>query len=139
VKIHVGSFIRSGTVAAVSAGFLYLISLTPFLNNLLSMLFLIGSIIIPFAAGLYYGYLAPGEESLGQSVVGGALSGLVGGIIIGLAFGINAFMLGIVSTNILGYAITGSITVTIIVALVAGLFAAIMGAIGGALWQLVQD
>lgn len=138
MKIHVGSFIRSGSVAAVLAGFLYLISLTPFFNNLLTVLLLAGNVLIPLGAGLYYGYLAPGEESLGQSVIGGALSGLVGGIIIGIAFGINAFMLGLTS-SVLGTAFTASITVTIIVAAIAGLFAAVMGAIGGAIWQLVQD
>ncbi len=139
MKIHFGSFIRSGTLAAVMAGFLYLLSLTPFLNNVLLILMAFGAILIPLGAGLYYGYLAPGEETTGQSVVGGALSGLVAGIILGIAFGINAFMLGAASTGILGYAVAGSVTTTIIVIVVAGIFAAIMGAIGGALWQLVQD
>ena len=138
MKIHFGSFVRSGTVAAVVAGFLYLLALTPFFNNLLMVIMLGGIVLIPLGAGLYYGYLAPGEESMGQSIVGGALSGLVGGIILGIAFGINAFMLGATSTQILGYAVTGSITVTIVVAVVAGLFGAIMGAIGGVIWKLVQ-
>lgn len=138
MKIHFGSFIRSGTVAAVTAGFIYLLSLTPFLNNVLTVLMLLSAVIIPFGAGLYYGYLAPGEETMGQSVVGGALSGLVAGIILGIAFGINAFMLGAVSTGVLGIAIESGIGVTILSAAVFGIFAAIMGAIGGAFWQVVQ-
>lgn len=136
-KIHVGSFIRSGTMAAVVAGFIYLLSLTPFFNNILHVILLAGAVLIPFGAGMYYSYLAPGEERTGQSVIGGALSGMVAGIIIGIAFGINAFMLGTVS-NIFGYAIVSSIGVTILTAAILGLFGAIMGAVGGLLWQLVQ-
>ncbi len=135
-KIHVGSFIRSGTMAAVLAGFIYLLTLTPFFNNILHVILLAGAVLIPFGAGMYYSYLAPGEEQMGQSVVGGALSGLVAGLILGIAFGINAFMLGAVSTGILGYAVVGSIGVTILTAAILGLFGTIMGAIGGVLWQL---
>lgn len=138
MKIHFGSFVRSGTVAAVVAGFIYLLALTPFLNSLVLALLVAGIVLIPMGAGLYYGYLAPGEETMGQSVVGGALSGLVSGIILGIAFGLDAFTMTAISTGLLGGAVVGSITVTILVAAVAGIFAALMGAIGGALWQLVQ-
>ena len=139
MKIHFGSFIRSGTLAALVAGLLYLMSLTPFFNSVITVLMLAGIVLIPLGAGLYYGYLAPGEESMGQSVLGGALSGLVSGIILGIAFGINTFMLAGTSTGILGCAVAGSITVTIVIAVVAGIFAAIMGAIGGVIWKFVQD
>ena len=138
MKIHFGSFVRSGTVAAVVAGFLYLLALTPFFNNIIMVLMLTGIVLIPFGAGLYYGYLAPGEETMGQSVIGGALSGFVAGIILGIALGINAFMLAGISTGILGYAIAGSIVVTIASAIIIGVFAAIMGAIGGVIWKVVQ-
>ena len=138
MKIHFGSFVRSGTVAAVVAGFLYLLALTPFLNNLLVVLFLAGAVLIPFGAGLYYGYLAPGEETMGQSVIGGALSGLVAGIIIGIAVGINAFMLTAASTGVLGYAVAGGIGVTLLSAAIFGVFAAIIGALGGVLWRFIQ-
>jgi hypothetical protein len=138
VKIHLGSFVRSGTVAAVVAGFLYLLALTPFFDNILTVMMLTGIVLIPFGAGMYYGYLAPGEESMGQSVIGGALSGLVAGVILGIALGINAFMLAGISTGILGYAIMGGIGATVLSAVIIGIFAAIMGAIGGVLWQVVQ-
>lgn len=138
MKIHFGSFIRSGTVAAVVAGLLYLLTLTPFFDNVLMVLMLAGIVLIPLGAGLYYGYLAPGEESMGQSIIGGALSGLVAGIILGIAFGINAFMLGATSIAILGEIVTVSLTVTIILAAIFGIFAAIMGAIGGIIWKVVQ-
>ena len=138
MKIHFGSFVRSGTAAAVVAGFLYLLALTPFFNNIIMVLMLTGIVLIPFGAGLYYGYLAPGEETMGQSVIGGALSGFVAGIILGIALGINAFMLAGISTGILGYAVAGSIVVTIASAIIIGLFAAIMGALGGILWKVVQ-
>ena len=139
MKIHFGSFVRSGTAAAVIAGFLYLLALTPFFNNIIMVLMLSGIVLIPFGAGLYYGYLAPGEESIGQSVVGGALSGLVAGIILGIAMGINTFTITAVSTGLLGDAIPASIGVTVIIAAIVGLFAAIMGALGGILWQFVQE
>ncbi len=139
MKIHFGSFVRSGTAAAVIAGLLYLVALTPFFNSVISVLMLTGIVLIPLGAGLYYGYLAPGEESIGQSVIGGALSGFVAGIILGIAFGINAFMLAGVTTGLLGTAIRSSIGVTIVVALVAGIFAAIVGAIGGVIWKFVQN
>lgn len=138
MKIHVGSFVRSGTVAAVVAGFVYLLALTPFFDTLVLGLLIAGIVLIPMGAGLYYGYLAPGEETMGQSVVGGALSGLISGVILGIAFGINAFTVTAISTGLPGYAALGSVTVTILFVIVAGIFAAIMGAIGGALWQLVQ-
>ena len=138
MKIHFGSFVRSGTVAAMVAGFLYLMALTPFFNNIILVLMLSGIVVIPFSAGMYYGYLAPGEETMGQSVIGGALSGFVSGIILGIALGINAFMLAGVSTGILGFAVAGSIVMTIASALIIGVFAAIMGAIGGVVWKMVQ-
>jgi len=137
-KINDGSLIRSGSVAAVIAGFLYLLALTPFLNDLMVGIMLFGVIAIPLGAGLYYGYLAPGEETFAQSTIGGALSGLVAGIILGIAVGVNAFMLGAASTGVLGYAIKGSIGAAILSATIFGIFAAIIGGIGGMLWQLVQ-
>ena len=138
MKIHFGSFVRSGTMAAVIAGLLYLIALTPFFDSIILMLMLAGIILIPFGAGVYYGYLAPGEENMAQSVVGGALSGLVAGIILGIAFGINAFMLTAASTGILGYAIAGSFAVTVGLAAIFGVFAAVLGALGGVVWKVVQ-
>ena len=137
-KIHTGSFIKSGTSAAVLAGFIYLLALTPFLNNLILAILIAGVILIPLGAGMYYSYLAPGEEIMRQSVIGGALSGLVAGIILGIAFGANAFMFGAVTTGLLGYAVAGSIGITILTASIIGLFGAILGALGGILWQLVQ-
>ncbi len=138
MKIHVGSFIRSGTAAAVIAGFIYLLALTPFLNNLLVVLLLGSAVVLPFGAGMYYGYLAPGEESIGQSVIGGALSGLVAGIILGIAVGLNAFMLQAIGTGIPGFAFTSGIEAAIASAVIFGLFAAIIGALGGVLWKFVQ-
>ena len=137
-KIHFGSLMRSGSVAAVIAGILYLLALTPFLNNLITGLMLFGIVTIPLGAGLYYGYLAPGEETFAQSTVGGALSGLIAGIILGIAVGVNAFMLAGTSTGLLGYAVKSSIGATILSAVIFGLIAAIIGGVGGMLWQLVQ-
>ncbi len=139
MKISVSSVIRSGTVAAAVAGLLLLISLTPIGDGFIATLLLIGILIVPFAAGLYYGYLAPGHENMLQAAIGGALSGLFGGIIIGIAFGLNAFMLGAVWTGLLGYSVAASLGTTILFGALLGALGAILGAIGGVLWPAIQD
>lgn len=138
-SIDTRSFFRAGSLGALSAGLIYLLALTPFFNNVLLVILLASAILIPFGVGVYYSYLAPGEETMSQSVIGGALSGLVGGIILGIAFGVNAFMVGAVSTGLLGYAVAGGIGVTVVAAAILGLFGAIMGAIGGVLYQVANN
>lgn len=137
MKIHASSFIRAGTAGAILAGLLLLLALTPFFEDFLAIVLVTGALIIPLCTGIYYGRLAPGEETLLQSIIGGALSGLVGGIILGIAFGLNAFMLNLAS-GILGYAIASSIGVTILATAILGLFGLLLGALGGIIWQLIQ-
>ncbi len=137
--IHVSSFIRAGTAAAVIAGLFLLISLSPLSDGFIATLILIGLVLVPLGAGMYYGYLAPGREGWLQAGLGGALSGAVGGLIIGIAVGINQFMVGVVNNIGLGLSVVSSTAVIIIVAAVLGVFGAILGAIGGVLWPLVQD
>ncbi len=135
-KIDGPSLIRSATLGAVLAGILYLVALTPFFDNVLILLLFAGIILIPVGSGMYYGYLAPGEETMSQSFVGGALSGLGVGIILGLAFGLNAAVMS-AATSFLGSLASGAGT-SLIVGGVFGVAGAILGAIGGIIWKIVQ-
>ena len=99
---------------------------------------LLSVFLIPIGAGLYYGYLAPGRESSFQSIVGGALSGMVAGIILGLAFSFNTLMLTTVTTGLLGPALASSAGVFLITGGIMGVVGAILGGIGGLVWRFAQ-
>lgn len=135
-KIHGPSLLRAGTMGAAVAGLLYLMALTPFFDNVLMVLLLAGAILIPIGTGIYYGHLAPGEETMFQSIVGGALSGLVVGLILGLAFGLNAFVMS-QATSFLGSVASG-VGTTLIIGGLFGVVGAILGAIGGVVWKIIQ-
>lgn len=137
MKIHISSFIQAGTAGAVIAGLLLMLSLTPFFDNVLPILLVGGAMIIPICAGVYYGHLAPGEETMRQSIVGGALSGMVSGIILGVAFGLNAFMRDLAS-GIFGYAVVEGLIVTIISGVLLGVLGLLLGGLGGVIWKAVQ-
>lgn len=139
MRIHWASAMRAGSITAILAGFILLMALTPFFDSLLLVLLLAAVLALPLGAGFYYGYLAPGRETMFQSAVGGALSGMVGGIILGIAFGVNQFTLSAVTTGLLGRAIVSSLTVAVLTAAIFGVFGAILGAIGGILWGVAQN
>lgn len=136
-SIDWNSLIKAASVSAVVAGLLYLLALTPFFNNVLLVLLLAGIVLVPLGGGLYYGYLAPGEETMTQSVVGGALSGLGAGIILGIAFGLNAVVMN-AAGSILG-SIASGIGTSLIAGGILGAVGAILGAIGGIVWKVVQQ
>ena len=135
-KIDSSSLIKASTMGAVIAGLIYLMSLTPFFDNVLMVLLLAGGILIPIGTGMYYGYLAPGEETMFQSIVGGTISGLIVGLILGLAFGLNAFVMSS-ATSFLGSVASG-VGTTLVVGGIFGAAGAILGAVGGVLWKIVQ-
>ena len=135
-KIDSSSLIKASTMGAVIAGLIYLMSLTPFFDNVLMVLLLAGGILIPIGTGMYYGYLAPGEETMFQSIVGGTISGLIVGLILGMAFGLNAFVMSS-ATSFLGSVASG-VGTTLVVGGIFGAAGAILGAVGGVLWKIVQ-
>lgn len=135
-KIDVPSLLRAGTVGAAIAGLIYLMALTPFFDNVLLFVLLISAVLVPIGTGMYYGHLAPGEETMGQSIVGGALSGLVVGIILGIAFGLNAAVMG-AATSFLG-SIASGVGTSLIVGGIFGAAGAILGALGGVAWKVIQ-
>jgi hypothetical protein len=136
LNINGPSLLKAGALGAAIAGLLYLMALTPFFDNVLMVLLLAGAILIPIGTGMYYGYLAPGEETMFQSVVGGALSGLVVGLILGLAFGLNAFVMS-AATSFLGSVASG-VGTSLIVGGIFGAVGAVLGAIGGIIWKIIQ-
>lgn len=137
--IHFSSFIRAGTAAAVIAGLFLLISLSPLSDGFIAALIVIGLLLVPLGAGMYYGYLAPGREGVMQAGLGGALSGAVGGLVLGIAVGINQFMVALINTSSLGMSIVSSTAVILLVAGILAVLGAILGGIGGVLWPLIQD
>lgn len=138
LSISFPSVLRAASVAAIIAGLLLLASLTPFFDNILLVLLIAGALLVPIGAGMYYGYLAPGEESSFQSIVGGALSGLLAGFILGLAFGLNTLLRTTITTGLLGAAIAGSAGVFIMTGGILGVVGAILGGVGGLLWKFTQ-
>jgi hypothetical protein len=138
LSISFPSVLRAAAVAAVIAGLILLVSLTPFFDNILVVLLIAGVLLVPIGGGMYYGYLAPGEESSFQSIVGGALSGLLAGFILGLAFGLDALTVATVTTGLLGPAIAESAAAFIITGGILGVVGAILGGIGGLLWKFMQ-
>jgi len=135
-NINGPSLLKAGTLGAAIAGLLYLMALTPFFNNVLMVLLLAGAVLIPIGTGMYYGYLAPGEETMFQSVVGGALTGLVVGLILGAAFGLNAVVMS-TATSFLGSLASG-IGTSLILGGIFGAAGVILGAVGGLIWKIVQ-
>lgn len=136
LNINGPSLVRAGTLGAVFAGLLYLMALTPFFDNILMVLLLAGAVLIPIGTGMYYGYLAPGEETMIQSVVGGAISGLIVGLILGLAFGLNAFVMS-QAQSFLGSLASG-VGTSLVIGGIFGAAGAVLGAIGGVIWKVIQ-
>jgi len=137
-RIHFPSVVRSAAVSATIAGFILLLALTPFFDNFLLVLLSVSALLIPIGAGMYYGYLAPGEENSFQSILGGALAGLVAGFILGLAVGLSSFMTTTYLTGLLGQAIVSSAGVFLITGGLMAVAGAILGGIGGLVWRFVQ-
>ncbi|MFL7837541.1 MAG: hypothetical protein ACK2T4_09200 [Candidatus Promineifilaceae bacterium] len=135
-KIDGFSLLRAGALGAAIAGLLYLMSLTPFFNTILTVMLIAGGVLIPLGTGMYYGYLAPGEETMFQSVVGGAISGLIVGLILGLAFGLNAFVMSTAS-SFLGSLASG-VGTSLIIGGIFGAIGAVLGALGGVIWKVIQ-
>jgi hypothetical protein len=127
-KIDGFSLLRAGALGAAIAGLLYLMSLTPFFNTILTVMLIAGGVLIPLGTGMYYGYLAPGEETMFQSVVGGAISGLI--------VGLNAFVMSTAS-SVLGSLASG-VGTSLIIGGIFGAIGAVLGALGGVIWKVIQ-
>lgn len=136
-NIHMPSVLKSGGAAAGLALLLLLLSFIPVLGRIIGFAFLCGGFLIPIAAGIGYGYLAPGQEELSQSAIGGALAGGVGGFLLGIFFGISAAISSAVTEG-LGEALAGGTVVTLLCVCGLGIAGLVFGAIGGVIWPLIQ-
>ena len=144
MNIHMPSVIKSGGIAAAVNLVLGLLAALPLVGCFFVPLVCLGWFVVPTAAGLGYGYLAPGKENLGESALGGALAGGFGGFVNGLAVGLLSLVtnagFAAMSEDVeaLPAALAGGVvglTVALCVPTVGGLF---FGAIGGAIWPAVQ-
>ena len=138
MNIHFPSVLKSGGIAAVVAVVLGILSLIPFVGPFVGLCYCLGGFLIPVAAGLGYGYLAPGDEDYGESAVGGALSGGAAGILYGLLFGFGTLIITAISGGGIGEAVASGVLTTIFSACGFTFAGIIFGALGGVLWPLIQ-
>lgn len=143
MRIDSSSVIKAGGFAAAAALILAVLSAIPVLGCLVAPLACLGFFLLPLAAGLGYGYFAPGRESLQESALGGALAGGFGGFVYGLISGIMSAItnagaaayledLDVVNTG------AGSLLGAVCAVVVFVIGGMIFGAIGGALWPVFQ-
>ena len=97
-----------------------------------------GGILIPVITGALYGYFTPGQETLGQAALGGAISGLAAGIVYGIVSGIINAISGLVNGLDFSAVISTSGTTILLSCCGAIIFGSILGAVGGAVWTAVQ-
>lgn len=136
-NLHMPSVLKAGGAAAGLAALLFLLSFIPYLGGIFVFCLLCGGFLIPIAAGIGYGYFAPGEEDMATSALGGALSGGAGGLLLGILSGISAGVSGAVSDG-LGGALAGGTAATLFAVCGLGFAGLLFGAIGGVIWPTIQ-
>ena len=144
-RIDNSSVIKSGAIAAGAALLLgligFVVAYIPVLNCLVFPLICLGWFLIPFGAGMGYGYLAPGKETLNESALGGALAGGVAGLIYGILSGIATATVGGSATAVMEQADVavnfggGELLISLCCPALLG-FA--LGALGGVAWPMFQ-
>lgn len=123
IQLHQESIIKVGGGAAILSLVLGGLANIPVLGWLFVPFSCLGYLFIPIAAGLAYGYFAPGKEDLFQGLIGGALTGAVSVAIFSFLF----------------YIFSSGIMVTIGFTVFWAIFGAVFGAIGGFIWPQIQD
>lgn len=136
-NIHMQSVIKAGAAAAAVAIVLGLLSLIPVLGPMAAICLTCAGFLIPIGAGIGYGYLAPGEEDMATSALGGALSGGASGLILGVFSGFSSAVNTAMSSS-MGDALAGGTITTLLCVCGLGLGGLIFGAIGGVIWPLIQ-
>jgi len=114
-----------------------LLSFIPALGDFFGFCLVCGGFLIPIAAGIGYGYFAPGEEEIKDSAAGGALAGGASGLLLGIFAGLSATVTSAVSDS-LGNALASGAIVTLMCVCGLGIMGLVLGAIGGAVWPLIQ-
>lgn len=136
--IDVPSVLKAGGISAGVAVVLGILGLIPVIGPFIGICFLCGGFLIPVAAGMLYGYFAPGKEDMATSAIGGALAGGAGGIILAVFSAVTG-AIGTTMQEGLGGGLAAGASSGIFGALCLGIFGFILGAIGGVIWPFVQD
>jgi len=138
--LHIPSVVKAGGIGAGIAIVAGLLGYIPFLGGFVALCMLCGGFLIPIASGVLYGYFAPGEETISQSAIGGALSGGAAGVLLGIFTGINTSAMSAISDAGVGVgdALAGGAITAVLCACGFGIAGLVLGAIGGAVWPAVQ-
>ncbi|MDT8304629.1 MAG: hypothetical protein RRC07_01735 [Anaerolineae bacterium] len=147
MTFNMNSVIKAGGIGAAIALLLALLGAIPLLNCLLMPLLCLAWFALPVTTGMLYGYFTPGKETLGESALGGALSGGFAGFVYAVINGVVGAATGGVAAafqqleGIEGMPMEatsfglGSLLVAVCISVFAGL---LFGAIGGVLWPMFQ-
>jgi hypothetical protein len=139
VKIDFSTVIKAGVVAAAAAVVLGIISQLPFFGPILWFCFCITGLLIPIGSGVLYGYFAPGQDDIGESALGGLLSGGTAGIIYGIFQGLSALLFSILNSSGVVDALATSAVTTVFSVCGFAISGLLFGAIGGMLGPLIQQ
>lgn len=137
-NLHMPSVLKAGGISAVVAILLGVLSLIPLIGPFIALCFLCGGVLIPVAAGMLYGYFAPGQEDTATAAVGGALAGGAGGIILAVFSSVSGAITAGMQEGI-GSGLAAGAVSGIFGALCLGFAGFVLGAIGGLIWPLVQN
>ncbi|MCP4424760.1 MAG: hypothetical protein GY803_09730 [Chloroflexi bacterium] len=137
-NLHMPSVLKAAGISAGVAVLLGLLSLIPVVGGFIAICFLCGGILIPVAAGMLYGYFAPGEEDTQTAAIGGALAGGAGGILLAVFSAISGGVSAGLQEGIGGGLAAGAMG-GVMTALCFGVFGFILGGIGGVIWPTVQN
>ncbi len=136
-NIDMQSILKAGGIGAGVAILLGIFSLIPVIGPVFGVVFLCGGFLIPIAAGMLYGYFAPGQEDTATAAIGGALAGGASGILLAvfsaISGGISSGLQEGIGAGLAGGAISG-----VFAALCFGILGFVLGAVGGLIWPFVQ-
>lgn len=137
-NIDMQSVLKAGGIAAGVAILLSVLSFIPVIGPIIGICFLCGGILIPIAAGMLYGYFAPGQEDTGTAALGGALAGGAGGILLAIFSAISGSVMTGLQEGV-GSGLAAGLGSGIFVSVCFGIMGFILGAIGGVIWPMVQN
>jgi hypothetical protein len=136
-SLHMPSVLKAGGAAGAIAIIAGLLTLIPAVGQFIGICFFCGGFLIPIAAGMAYGYFAPGQEETTQSAIGGALAGGVSGIVLGIFFAISNSITGGIQEGLGAGLLSGTFSF-VICSGVLGVLGFVFGALGGLAWPLIQ-
>lgn len=141
-RINTQSIIKAAGIGAAINAVLGLLSVLtlwmPDLGILTAPFLCCGGILVPVIAGALYGRFTPGQETMQEAAIGGAISGFAAGLMYGIFSSLATAVYAMVEFGDIGAALSGSTTTLITSCCGAIIFGSILGAIGGAIWNATQ-